>query len=72
MYPIKHAKLLRALVAHHGQYFVIKEILLCSAITEYKLLDNTEIEYLIEMLQDIYVYNYKEDEDEQRTINEDY
>lgn len=64
MYPLKHAKLLRALVSHHGQYFVIKEILLCSDITEYKLLDNTEIEYLIEMLQDIYIENYKQEEEE--------
>lgn len=62
MYPIKHAKLLRALVANHSQYAVIKEILLCTDCTEYKLLDNTEIEYLIEMLQDIYVQNYKDDE----------
>lgn len=62
MYPLKHANLLRALVAQHSQYSVIKEILLCSDITEYKLLDNDEIGYLIEMLQDIYIENVKEEE----------
>lgn len=62
IYPLKDAKLLHALVSKHSQYFIIKDILLYSDITEVKLLENTEIEYLIEILQDIYVENVKEDE----------
>lgn len=62
IYPQKDAKLLKALVSKHSQYFVIKDVLLYSDITEVKLLENHEIEYLIEMLQDIYVSNVKEEE----------
>jgi hypothetical protein len=62
MYPENDARLLKALVAKHSQYSVIKEILLCSDITEYIVLENGEIERLIQLLQDIYLENIKDEE----------
>lgn len=62
MYPEKDYRLLQALVAKHGLYSIIKEILQLDDITEYQLLEICQIERLIETLQNIYVEIIKDEE----------